>query len=165
MAEMVLNLNDIPLRREAKGSRFEARTGTVGERLGLSLLGATLYEVPPGKTACPYHRHHTSDEMFLVLSGTGTYRYADQHLPIRPGDCLAAPAGAGAHQIINTGTEPLRYLALSNNTSADVLEYPDSGRVRIDAGTKGFHRDHATFKAGGLLQPLGYWDGERIDDA
>ena len=40
----------------------------------------------------------------------------------------------------------------------------DSGRVRIDAGAGGFHDKDGTFKQGGLLQPLGYWDGEDIGD-
>ena len=165
MHKVILNLDDLVLETVRKGSRFEARTADCfGTQLGLSGLGATLYEVPPGKTACPFHRHHTCDEMFFILSGTGTYRYGEQRLAVRAGDCLAAPAGAEAHQIINTGTEALRYLAVSNNTNADVVEYPDGGRVRIDVGATGYHRDNATFAAGGRLVPQGYWDGEQIDD-
>jgi uncharacterized cupin superfamily protein len=83
---------------------------------------------------------------------------------VRTGDCLAAPAGAEGHQIINTGTEALRYLAVSNNTNADVIEFLDSGRIRIDIGVTGHHRENATFAAGGRLEPMGYWDGEQIDD-
>jgi uncharacterized cupin superfamily protein len=165
MVEVTLNLQDLALEAVQEGNRFEARVAKAfGVRLGLFGVGATLYEVPPGKVACPFHRHHTTDEMFLILSGAGTYRYGEQRLAVHAGDCLGAPAGAEAHQIINTGTEALRYLAVSNNTNADVIEFLDSGRIRIDIGATGHHRENATFAAGGRLVPMGYWDGEQIDD-
>ena len=159
----IINLEEVTLERQAAGSRFEARTAILGRQLGLFAVGATLHEVPPGKIACPFHRHHVTEEMFVVLSGTGIYRYGKQRLPIKPWDCLGAPAGGEAHQIINTGEVPLRYLGISNNGNADVTEYPDSGRVRIDVGAKGFHREDATFRQGGRITPLGYWEGEKVD--
>lgn len=158
-----LNLELLSLEHSQQGNRFEGRSVEFGTNLGLFGLGAALYEVPPGKRATPFHRHHTSDEMFLVLSGTGTYRYGNDHLSIEQWDCLAAPAGAEGHQIINTGSVPLRYLAFSNNTNADVVEYLDSGRIRIDVGATGHHRENATFGAGGRLSPMEYWDGEEVD--
>jgi uncharacterized cupin superfamily protein len=158
-----INLQDLSLAQEKAGSRFEMSTAIVGVQLGLFGLGATLHEVPPGKTASPFHRHHTSDEMFLVLSGTGIYRYGEARLPIKAWDCLGAPAAGEAHQFVNTGDVPLRYLGFSNNTNADVVEYPDSGRVRIDVGATGHHRENATFGKGGRLLPLGFWEGEKIE--
>ena len=92
------------------------------------------------------------------------YRIGDRRISFTAGACLGAPAGGEAHQIFNTGSQELRYIAFSNNTNADVLEYPDSGRVRIDVGAGGFHDPDGTFKQGGLLQPLGYWDGEDIGE-
>ena len=158
--KVILNLNDVPLDQSSEGTRFSAATGEFGVLLGLYGLGAALHVVPPGKTATPFHRHHTSDEMFLILSGSGTYRYGDRRLPCRQGDCLSAPAGGEGHQIVNTGDEELRYIAFSNNTNADVVEYLDSGRIRIDVGATGYHRENATFGAGGRLVPMGYWEGE-----
>jgi uncharacterized cupin superfamily protein len=159
----IINLEDLSLEHMQAGSRFEARTAIIGVQLGLFGVGATLHVVPPGKSASPFHRHHGADEMFLVLSGTGIYRYGEARLPIKPWDCLGAPAAGEAHQIINTGDVPLRYLGVSNNTNADVTEYPDSGRIRIDLGATGYHRENATFGAGGRLTPLGYWEGEKTD--
>ena len=162
-ARTIINLLELPLEQSQAGSRFEVRTSILGVQLGLFGLGATLHEVPPGKTASPFHRHHTSDEMFLVLSGTGIYRYGDARLPIKEWDCLGAPAAGEGHQIINTGDVPLRYLGFANNTNADVVEYPDSGRIHIDVGASGHHRENATFSAGGRLAPMGFWEGEKID--
>jgi hypothetical protein len=44
-----------------------------------------------------------------------------------------------------------------------VVEYLESGRVRIDIGATGHHRENATFAAGGRLVPFGYWEGEQTD--
>jgi uncharacterized cupin superfamily protein len=141
----VVNLSGLRLESSSHGTRFAAATTEFGVSLGLYGLGAALFVVPPGKTASPFHRHHTSDELFFILSGTGEYRFGDDRLPVKMADCLGAPAGGKAHQIINTGTEELRYLAFSNNTNADVVEYVDSGRIRVDVGATGHHREDATF--------------------
>ncbi|CDP51198.1 Auxin-binding protein, putative [Devosia sp. DBB001] len=164
MADAVINLDKLPLKSENKGTRFANEYAEIGTALGLKALGANYLVVPPGKTSMPFHRHHTSDEMFFILSGEGEYRFGDDRIPVRAGDCLGAPAAGAAHQLINTGSEPLRYLAVSNNTNAEVIEYPDSGRVRVDVGLSGFHRYDGTFKEGGRLTPLGYWEGEDIDE-
>ena len=165
MTDAVVNLDNLPLKSDIAGTRFAIQSAEIGTALGLKALGANYLVVPPGKTSMPFHRHHTSDEMFFILSGEGVYRFGDERIPVRQGDCLGAPAAGAAHQLINTGSEPLRYLALSNNTNADVIEYPDSGRVRVDVGLSGFHRYDGTFKKGGKLTPLGYWEGEDIDNA
>jgi uncharacterized cupin superfamily protein len=162
--DAIVTLDQLPLDTFSMGTRYAASTAAIGDALGLKWLGAALHVVPPGKSACPFHRHHTQDEMFLVLAGEGEYRIGDRRIPFSAGACLGAPAGGDAHQIFNTGSDELRYVAFSNNSNADVVEYPDSGRVRIDVGADGIHDTGGTFKAGGLLQPLGYWDGEDIGE-
>ena len=164
MTKAIVNLHELPLQSDSKGTRFAAQVAEIGTVLGLNALGANYLVVPAGKSACPFHRHHTSDEMFVILSGTGEYRLGEERLPVRAGDCLGAPAAGAAPQLINTGTEPLRYLALSNNSNAEVIEYPDSGRLRVDVGPSGYHRFDGTFKQGGKLTPFDYWEGEDIGE-
>jgi uncharacterized cupin superfamily protein len=156
----IVNVAGVSLKESGHGDRFAVKTGEIGRALGLAGLGCMLHVVPPGKTAFPFHRHHGCDEMFLVLSGTGEYRVGGERLSIRPGDCLGAPAGGAAHQIINTGAEELRYLGFSNNGAADAVEYPDSGKVGIRVGAKGIYYIDATFKQRGRLTDADYWDGE-----
>ena len=156
----IVNLDDLPFETETHGDRFAVERGEVGEALGLTTLGCMFHVVPPGKAAFPFHRHHGCDEMFFVLSGTGEYRLGGQRLPIRPGDCLGAPSGGEAHQVINTGTEPLSYLGLSNNGPADLVEYPDSGKIAFRVGAKGVNFDDATIRGRGRLTITTYWDGE-----
>ncbi len=156
----VISVGDISLNALSHGDRFAVRTGEIADALGLTTLGCMLHVVPPGKTAFPFHRHHGCDEMFVILSGAGEYRIGEARLPVRAGDCLGAPAGGEAHQIINTGAEDLRYLGLSNVPAADLVEYPDSGKIGIGVGAKGTHYENATFKKRGRLTVAEYWDGE-----
>ena len=156
----IINVADIALETELHGKRFEVRRGEIGEALGLTVLGCMLHVVPPGKTAFPYHRHHGRDEMFVILAGMGEYRLGNQRLAVRAGDCLGAPAGGEAHQIVNTGSEELRYLGLSNNPAADLVEYPDSGKIGVRVGAQGIDFLDSTFKSRGRLAPAEYWDGE-----
>jgi uncharacterized cupin superfamily protein len=160
----IVNLDDLPLEAWSRGTRFGAQTCEFGIMLGLYHLGAAIYVVPPGKSATTFHRHHVSDEMFVILSGEGVYRLGERRLAVKAGDCLGAPAGGEGHQIINTGDQPLRYLAFSNNGIADVVEHLDTGRIRIDIGAAGAHRENATFAAGGRLAPMDYWEGEDVGE-
>jgi uncharacterized cupin superfamily protein len=158
--EAIVNLSDLPLEQESHGTTFAVQTCEIGKVLGLYRLGAMLHVVPPGKAAYPYHRHHVSDEMFLILSGTGAYRIGERRIPVKAGDCLGAPAGGEAHQIINTGSEALRYIGFANSDHAEIVEYPDSGKIGMRAARTGSHHDNPTFKARGRLTTADYWDGE-----
>jgi len=159
-AKAVINIADLPLESHSHGEKFAAKLGEIGTLLGLKNLGCQLHIVPPGKCAFPYHRHHAADELFIVLSGAGEYRFADRRLPIRAGDCLGVPSAGEAHQVINTGTEELRYLVASTNGEFDVVEYPDSGKISIRAGMKDGDPATASYAARGRLTPADYWDGE-----
>ena len=156
----VVNIADIALDQRGHGERFLAQTGEIGLALGLNVLGCMLHIVPAGKMAGPYHRHHGCDEMFYIVSGEGEYRIGEKRIKVRAGDCLGAPAGGAAHQLINTGTQELRYLGLSNNPPADLVEYPDSGKISMRVGAEGVSYGNATFTQRGRLTPAEYWDGE-----
>ncbi|HEY2008683.1 MAG TPA: cupin domain-containing protein [Rhizomicrobium sp.] len=160
MNQVLVNLDALTMESFSHGEKFAGQYGEIGRRLGLEKLGCTLHLVPPGKTAFPFHRHHGSDEMFVILSGAGEYRFGDDRMAVKAGDCLGAPAGGRAHQIVNTGSEPLRYLGFSNNESFDIVEYPDSGKIGMRAGVKNNDRATATFSARGRLVAADYWEGE-----
>ncbi|HWX89999.1 MAG TPA: cupin domain-containing protein [Rhizomicrobium sp.] len=156
----VVSLSALKLDSLSHGDKFAVQAGEVAKALGLEKLGCMLHVVPPGKSAFPFHRHHASDEMFFILSGAGEYRFGDHRMPLKVGDCVGAPSGGPAHQIINTGTEELRYLGFSNNEGFDVVEYPDSGKVSVRAGIKSNDPGTATFRKRGRIAEADYWDGE-----
>lgn len=158
----IVNLDGLETHELKAGSRFGLHLADIDRALGLRNLGVMLHIVQPGKTAWPYHRHHGVDELFLILEGTGEYRVGDRRLPIRAGDCLGAPAGGEAHQIINSSQGVLKYIAFANHAQTDVCEYPDSGKISI-ATARGYdYSDGTIFEVRGRLTGADYWDGEDI---
>lgn len=103
---------------------------------GGEMLGASIYKVMPGKKTFPYHFHYANEEAILVLEGSGTLRLNDEKITINKGDYIALPKGSShAHQILNTSSAPLIYLCFSTMVHPEVIEYPDSGKVGVSAGS------------------------------
>ena len=151
------------LSQESKGHLYESADVRIGPMIGVKDLGISYSEVPPGKSACPFHNHHVEDEMFIILAGEGTYRFGPDSYPIKAGDVLGAPAGGQdtAHQIINTGTTPLRYYGISTMSLADVCEYPDSGKFGVFSRHTRNPYDQSTIRhLDRVGTGLDYWDGE-----
>jgi uncharacterized cupin superfamily protein len=144
--------------------RFEAKTGAIGARIGARKLGYNITAVPPGKRAWPFHNHPAKKEMFFVLQGSGEVRIGEARYPIRTGDIIDCPAGGRetAHQIINTGTEELRYLAVSTEHSLEMAQYPDSGKfaVKAEFGTALDGTPQRFVFVGRETQSVDYWDRE-----
>jgi uncharacterized cupin superfamily protein len=160
LATPILKTADVPLNQFSGGGEFGLHYGRVGALLGLRDLGCALQVVPPGKKAFPHHVHHVADEMMVILEGSGEYRWGEARYAVGPGDLLGAPAATQAHQIINTGTVDLKYLTFSTNPGADVVEYPDSGKVSYRAGVVGGDRSTGSIHAVGRITKTDYWDGE-----
>lgn len=160
----VLHPHDLEWRDHAQGERYQARFAPVAGPLGLTALGGRLVELPPGKRAWPFHHHHANEELVVILSGRGVWRYGDARHEVAAGDLLGAPAGGPetAHQLINEGTEPLRYLAVSTMIAPDVMGYPDSGKFVVMAGAApGGSKARRTFEhVGRLADGVDYWAGE-----
>ena len=159
----IVNINELPLEHFSKGHLYESSDVRIGPKIGVKDLGISFTEVPPGKSSCPFHNHHVEDEMFIILEGEGTYRFGPDTYPIKAGDVLGAPAGGpeNAHQIINTGSKPLRYYGISTMSLADVCEYPDSGKFGVYSRSTRNPYDKATVRhLDRLGSSLDYWDGE-----
>jgi len=87
--------------------------------------------------AFPYHAHRANEEMFFILDGEGSIRIADTIHKLRKGDFISLPPGPeSAHQIVNDSSAPLRYLAVSTMDLPEVVEYPDSGKLGVMAGSQ-----------------------------
>jgi uncharacterized cupin superfamily protein len=165
----ILNLADVPIEahpRPAPGplaERFEAKFGRIGERIGARQLGYNLTVVPPGKRAFPHHNHRVNEEMFFVLEGSGELRFGDERHAIRQGDFVACPPGGPetAHQIINTGTTELKYLAVSTMDYPEICDYPDSGKFLVAERARAADGTVSGFRhVGRADDALDYWDGE-----
>jgi uncharacterized cupin superfamily protein len=147
----------------SEGTRFASRLTPIASTLGAAKLGYNLTEIPPGKTAFPYHFHYVNEEMFLVLEGTGQIRMPDGTHPLMPGDLVCCPPGPeSAHQISNDGAVPLKYLALSTIQDPEVVEYPDSVKYGVTVGRKpGSAPQDSKFRVLAFKKDaVDYWAGE-----
>jgi len=162
----VLNIDEVALEKHGHGDRFAAATGSLSLPIGAKAIGARLVKVPPGKRAWPYHCHYGNEEMFIIQSGTGTYRYGGEEYPVRPGDVLAAPAGGHetARQLVNSGNLGIRILpsmVVQENTDVHVARGPiltpaatteqvDGDHIRLPgfevAANVGFERCHGSVR-------------------
>lgn len=147
----------------AAAERFSSRRGAVGTRIGAQKLGYNITAVPTGKRAFPLHNHHANEEMFFILQGSGELRVGEERWSIRQGDFIASPPGGPelAHQIINTGSEELRYLAVSTMITPETVEYPDSGKVALlSRQTRPDGTTRLVRQIGRPESSVDYWDGE-----
>lgn len=136
----------------------------IGSRLGAQELGYNLTVLAPGKCGFPFHSHRVNEEMFFVIEGAGEVRIGAEVYPIRAGDVICCPPGGPdtAHQIINSGSLPLRYLAVSSTRTPDICEYPDSGKFAVihAAGRDADGRPQGFRYVGRLDEAHDYWEGE-----
>jgi uncharacterized cupin superfamily protein len=143
--------------------RFGSKMGSVGSRIGARLLGYNITAVQPGKRAFPLHNHHANEEMFFILAGSGELRVGAEVWSIRAGDFIASPPGGPelAHQIVNTGPEELRYLAVSTLIYPETVEYPDSNKVALmSRQTAADGSPRMVVHIGKAGESLDYWEGE-----
>lgn len=166
MTRPVVNLDELDYVSFGKGEKFQADRAPVAPLIGASKLGYAVIRLQPGKRAWPYHSHHVIEEMFYVISGTGTLRHADQEYPIRTGDFICAPPDpAQPHQIVNTSDAELTYIALSNQMTTDVMLYPDSNKYGVWHGSWQDPEAPGTFRVFARKDDaVDYWDGEAEDE-
>ena len=109
---------------------FLAQRSYLGRRAGSTRLGASLWHVPPGEAAYPYHYHLAEEELLVVVDGSGRLRTSAGWEPLERGAVLSFATGeGGAHQIVNDGAEMLVFLAVSTSGTPDICVYPDSGKI------------------------------------
>jgi len=164
MSVPLIHIDDIEFSRDVShGDRFGAKIAPVSQRIGARKLGYNVTAVAPGKRAFPFHNHHANEEMFFVLEGGGTLRFGADEYPVRKGDFVCCPPGGPevAHQLINTGTVELRYIAVSTMIDTEVWQYPDSGKFGAIGGRQP-DNPKATFQAKFVPEASGvdYWHEE-----
>lgn len=132
---------------------FRSRAKKIGPLLhDAQALGATVYDLDPGESICPYHYEYGNEEWLIVLTGKPTYRDEDSdEFELNPWDVVMFPEGPdGAHQVTNRTDEPVRVLMLSTTNEPSVAVYPDSNKVGVWPPGKLFELDSA----------VDYWKGE-----
>jgi uncharacterized cupin superfamily protein len=137
---------------------FRARRARIGYELGSELIGCSVWELPPGEAAYPYHFHYSDEELIVVMQGRPSLRTPEGWRELEEGEALRFPVGEeGAHQVVNRSRETVTFLAISSHGRPDIVIYPDSGKVGVGERLP---------RGGGLREffrredAVDYWEGE-----
>ncbi len=123
--------------------------------VGGTMLGGTLYELPPDEGICPYHYEYGNEEWLLVLSGRPSLRHPEGEDVLEPGDIVGFPVGPdGAHKVTNRSDSTVRVLMLSTQHEPSVAVYPDSDKIGVWPGDA---RDNLLVRRESVVD---YWDRE-----
>lgn len=134
---------------------YRAGMARFGPHIGATMLGGTIYELPPGQSICPYHYEYGNEEWLIVLDGRPTLRQVEGEDELDPGDVVCFPVGPeGAHKVTNPTEGPVRVLMLSTKHEPAVAVYPDSDKIGVWPGER---RDHVMVRRESLVD---YWDRE-----
>jgi uncharacterized cupin superfamily protein len=134
---------------------YRAGMARFGSSIGASKLGATLYELPPGQSICPYHYEYPEEEWLVVLEGRPTLRHPDGEDVVEEGDVICFPEGPeGAHKVTNSTEQTVQVLMISTRHPTAVAVYPDSDKLGAWTGNED---DHVIVRRSSNVP---YYDGE-----
>jgi uncharacterized cupin superfamily protein len=128
-----INLSALELEYdESDPEGYRAGMARLAPTIEASRLGATVYELPPGQSICPYHYEYPDEEWVLVLQGRPTLRHPEGEDELEQNDVVCFPEGpAGAHKLTNNTDETVRVMMLSTKMNPAVAVYPDSDKIGV----------------------------------
>jgi uncharacterized cupin superfamily protein len=152
------NIYEPAFEPDERPAGFKCRRARIGYELGTELLGCSLWELPPGEAAYPYHFHYADEELILVLRGRPTLRTPEGTRELSEGEAVAFPLGEeGAHQLRNDTDEDVTFVAISSSGRPDVVVYPDSNKIGVGERLPRGGGLRAFFRREGSVD---YWDRE-----
>jgi uncharacterized cupin superfamily protein len=106
-----VNLNRLEFDEVREHPGFTAGRARIGRRLGSRRLGASLWELPPGEAAYPYHFHLAEEELLVILSAEPTLRTPEGLRDLEEGEAIVFWSAKGA--LTRSSTAPIRRFAFS----------------------------------------------------
>jgi uncharacterized cupin superfamily protein len=79
--------------RPERPAGYRSSSVRAGPLIGAVALGASVYDLEPGESICPYHYEHGNEEWLLVLDGTAALRHPDGEEELKPWDVVCFPEG------------------------------------------------------------------------
>ncbi len=129
-----------------------------GKSIGAEKLGASLYEIPPGQSICPYHYEYANEEWLIVLDGRPMLRDPEGEHQLEPDDVVCFSEGPeGAHKVTNRTEETIRVLMVSTMNEPAIAVYPDSDKIGVWPGPGGDADKVMLRRSDGNVE---YYDGE-----
>lgn len=149
-----MHISELPAKVKAEHAGYEYVRRNFVKRGESANTLVSVYEIPPGKAAYPYHYHLKDEETFFILSGEGVLKTPEGERRVAAGDLLFFPAGSeGAHKLTNTSDrEKLVYIDFDVIHDLDVAVYPDSGKIGVWG--KGINRVYS------MDGDVDYYEGE-----
>lgn len=149
-----VSIQDIPFKHKNEHDGYEYFKRELVPKGNARQCAISVYQLPPGKSAYPYHYHTENEEAFYILKGNGILKTPTGDQEVTTGDFLFFPGNEkGAHKLTNSSeTDILEYLDFDTYNPVDVAFYPDSGKVGIWG--KGIDK---LFK---INHQVEYYDGE-----
>jgi uncharacterized cupin superfamily protein len=155
----VPNINDPVFDEPREQPGFRCVRTRLGRQAGSERLGLSLWELPPGEAAYPYHYHLAEEELVLVLAGQPSLRTPEGWRELGEGEVVCFLRGErGAHQLVNRTDHVVRFLAFSTNGEPDVTLYPDSRKLAASERRPRGGGLRAIFR---LEDTVDYYDGEQ----
>src|SRR4051794_15258301 len=108
----IVNLENLEFKSEGTDEHYDYAfaPAALGKSLGAQKLGFNVSLLPPKQFSCPYHFHHSEEELFLVLEGKAILRQNGEFREVVKGDLIVFPTGPeGAHQFYNHTASPFKY--------------------------------------------------------
>jgi uncharacterized cupin superfamily protein len=134
MAHRVLRAADAFWR---PSNQMRVENTDLAKQLEATQLGARLWRLGPGQ-ASTLHRHLTTEELYVLLEGTGRARVDDEVLTLTPLDSLLVEPGS-SRQLFNDTEAPALWLVTgAPQEAANTLEmsaeqlahlYPDGPKA------------------------------------
>jgi uncharacterized cupin superfamily protein len=126
----VTNINDPIFDELREHPGFRCLRARVSRQAGSERLGLSLWELPAGEAAYPYHYHLAEEELVVVLDGQPSLRTPDGWRELQEGEVVPFLRGEqGGHQLVNRTRNTVRFLAFSTSGEPDIVIYPDSGKL------------------------------------
>ncbi len=96
----------------------------LGRQLEAKELGARLWRIEPGQ-ASTRHRHQKTEELYLLLEGTGKLRVGDELLVLQPMDSVLVDPGAVRQPFNDTDADQLWLIVGAPAEHADTTTMDD----------------------------------------
>ena len=121
----------------------------LGVALGSHRAGLRHVTIHAAREGIPPHCHAAEEELFIVLSGTGSLFLDDEEHAVRAGSVVSRPPGTGvSHSFVSDADASLTYLAYGERRTDEIVFYRRTGVVAIEGIGRRF-----------VTEPLGdYWE-------
>lgn len=157
-SERAPNISDPIFDEPRERPGFRCRRARLSRQAGGERLGLSLWELPPGEAAYPYHYHLVEEELIVVLAGKPSLRTREGWRELEEGQVVSFLRGeGGAHQLVNRTKDTVRFLSSSTSGEPDIVLYPDSGKLGAAERLPSGEGIRAFFR---LADAVDYYEGE-----